>query len=61
MTYSVPGETTMCNFWHLLEEHELNNLFFNVDNRVMEASGHNTKGGTIVCTTNIDIPNSKSN
>ena len=39
LTGSVPDETTLCNFWHLLEEHGLNKLFFDAINRVMTARG----------------------
>ena len=50
---SVPDETTLCNFRHLLEEHGLN--------RVMAATGHIMKGGTIVDATIIDAPSSTKN
>lgn len=58
---SVPDETTLCNFRHLLEEHGLNKLFFDAINRVMVASGHIMKGGTIVDATIIDAPSSTKN
>ena len=58
LTDSVPDETTLCNFRHLLEEHKLNKLFFDAINRVMEASGHIMRGGTIVDATIIDAPSS---
>jgi len=61
MTESVPDETTLCKFRHLLEEHGLNKLFFNAINRVMVASGHMMKGGTIVDATIIDAPSSTKN
>ena len=61
MTGSVPDETTLCKFRHLLEEHGLNKLFFEAINRVMEASGHIMKGGTIVDATIIDAPSSTKN
>ena len=48
MSNSVPDETTLYKFRHLLEEHGLNKLFFEAIERVMEASGHIMKGGTIV-------------
>ena len=48
MTETVPDETTLCKFRHLLEENGLNKLFFEAINRVMVASGHMMKGGTIV-------------
>ena len=61
LTGSVPDETTLCNFRHLLEEHELNRQFFDAINRVMAASGHIMKGGTIVDATIIDAPSSTKN
>ena len=61
MSDSVPDETTLCKFRHLLEEHGLNKLFFEAINQVMEASGHIMKGGTIVDATIIDAPSSTKN
>ena len=61
LTDRVPDETTLCNFRHLLEEHKLNKLFFDAINRVMEASGHIMRGGTIVDATIIDAPSSTKN
>ena len=58
---SVPDETTLCNFRHLLEEHGLNKMFFDAINRVMVETGHIMKGGTIVDTTIIDAPSSTKN
>ena len=37
---SVPDETTLCKFRHLLEVNGLNKLFFEAINRVMVQSGH---------------------
>ena len=37
---SVPDETTLCKFRHLLEEHGLNKLFFDAITRVMVETGH---------------------
>ena len=54
LTDSVPDETTLCNFRHLLEEHKLNKLFFDAINRVMVETGHIMKGGTIVDATIIE-------
>ena len=39
MSGSVPDETTLCKFRHLLEEHGLNKLFFGAINWVMVESG----------------------
>ena len=61
MSNSVPDETTLCKFRHLLEEHGLNKLFFEAIERVMVASGHIMKGGTIVDATIIDAPSSTKN
>jgi len=58
---SVPDETTLCNFRHLLEEHGLNKVFFEAINRVMEESGHMMRSGTIVDATIIDTPSSTKN
>lgn len=40
LTDSVPDETTLCNFRHLLEERGLNKLLFDAINRVMMETGH---------------------
>lgn len=61
LTDSVPDETTLCKFRHMLEEHGLNKLFFDAINRVMVETGHIMKGGTIVDATIIDAPSSTKN
>ena len=61
MKESVPDETTLCKFRHLLEVNGLNELFFEAINRVMVQSGHMMKGGTIVDATIIDAPSSAKN
>lgn len=61
MTESVPDETTLCLFRHLLEKNDLNKLFFEAINRVMVATGHMMKGGTIVDATIINAPSSTKN
>ena len=58
---SVPDETTLCKFRHLLEQHDLNKLFFEAIQRVMTESGHIMKGGTIVDATIINAPSSTKN
>lgn len=58
---SVPDETTLCKFRHLLEANGLNKLFFEAINRVMIQSGHMMKGGTIVDATIINAPSSTKN
>lgn len=57
----VPDETTLCKFRHLLEANGLNKLFFDAINRVMVATGHMMKGGTIVDATIINAPGSTKN
>lgn len=61
MTESVPDETTLCKFRHLLETHELNKRFFEEIERIMDKSGLIMKGGTIVDATIIDAPSSTKN
>ncbi len=61
LTESVPDETTLCKFRHLLEEKGLNKLFFDAINRVMFQTGHMMKGGTIVDVTIINAPSSTKN
>lgn len=58
---SVPDETTLCKFRHLLEANGLNKLFFEAINRVMVQTGHMMKGGTIVDATIINAPSSTKN
>jgi len=61
LTESVPDETTLCKFRHLLKEHGLNKLFFDAINGIMEKSGHMLKGGTVVDATIINTPSSTKN
>ena len=61
MTETVPDETTLCKFRHLLETNGLNKLFFDAINRVMVQTGHMMKGGTIVDATIINAPSSTKN
>ena len=61
MEENAPDETTLCKFRHLLEAHGLNKLFFDAINRVMVATGHMMKGGTIVDATIINAPSSTKN
>lgn len=61
LTESVPDETTLCKFRHLLEANGLNKLFFDAINRVMVQTGHMMKGGTIVDATIISAPSSTKN
>ena len=61
MTESVPDETTLCKFRHFLEANGLNKLFFEAINRVMVATGHMMKDGTIVDATIIHALSSTKN
>lgn len=61
MREAVPDETTLCKFRHLLEANDLNKLFFDAINRVMAATGHMVKDGTIVYATFINAPGSTKN
>ena len=58
---SVPDETTLCKFRHLLEANGLNKLFFEAINGVMVKSGHVMNGGTIVDATILNAPGSTKN
>ncbi len=57
----MPDATTLLHFRHLLEENDLNKLFFNAINRGMEASGYLMRGGMIVDATIIEAPSSTKN
>ena len=61
MTESVPDETTLCKFRHLLEANGLNKLFFDAINRIMVQTRHMMKGGTIVDATIVNAPSSTKN
>lgn len=61
MTEDAPDATTLLKFRHLLEQHNLNKLFFEAINRVMVATGHMMKGGSIVDATIISAPSSTKN
>lgn len=57
----VPDETTILNFRHLLEEHELQKEFFAIVRILLEESGLILKDGTIVDATIIHAPSSTKN
>jgi len=57
----VPDATTLLHFRHLLEENDLNKLFFNAINQVMESNGYMMRGGTIVDATIIEASSSTKN
>lgn len=61
ITEAVLDETTLCKFRHLLEANGLNKLFFDAINRVMVATGHMMRGGTIVDATIINALSSTKN
>lgn len=61
LSEDAPDATTLLRFRHLLEEHGLNQAFFDAINRVMVASGYMMKGGTIVDATIINAPSSTKN
>ena len=53
---TVPDETTILNFRHLLEEHGLQKEFFNIVERILEDRHLLMKNGTIVDATIIEAP-----
>ncbi len=53
---SVPDETTLYKFRHLLEANVVNKLFFDAIDRGMVQQGYMMKGGTIVATTIVNAP-----
>lgn len=57
----TPDETTILNFRHLLEAHELSAQIFNVINDYLEKNGVKVSNGTIVDATIISAPSSTKN
>lgn len=57
----VPDETTILNFRHFLEAHELQKKFFAIVKDIMETKGFILKKGTIVDATIIAAPSSTKN
>ena len=57
----APDATTLLKFRHLLVRNGITKLFFDAINRVMAATGHIMKGGTIVDATIINAPSSTKN
>jgi IS5 family transposase len=57
----IPDETTILNFRHLLEAHNLTKLFFEKTNALLEKQGLLVKSGSIVDATIIDAPSSTKN
>ena len=58
---TVPDETTICKFRHLLEEHRLQEVFFGIVREILEAKGLLLKHGTITDATIINAPSSTKN
>ena len=57
----LPDETTILNFRHLLEEHELGQSLFEEINRHLESQGLRLREGTIVDASIIEAPSSTKN
>ena len=57
----APDETTICNFRHLLEQHELGGEMLDAVNCIWRASGIRIATGTIVDATIIHAPSSTKN
>ena len=57
----VPDETTVLNFRHLLEQHELGRTLFEQVHRHLETQGLKVATGTIVDATIINAPSSTKN
>src|ERR1700757_2863708 len=57
----VPDETTILNFRHLLERHNLGKLLFGCVNEHLASRGLKVAGGTIVDATIIAAPSSTKN
>jgi IS5 family transposase len=58
---SVPDETTICKFRHLLEEHNLQEEFFQIVNDILDERGLIVKEGTITDATIVAAPSSTKN
>ena len=58
---TVPDETTILNFRHLLEEHRLQEQLFAIVNALLAQKGYLMKKGTIVDATLIAAPSSTKN
>lgn len=57
----VPDETTILNFRHLLEEHQLQVKFFDVIKAILDEKGLIVKNGTITDAVIINAPSSTKN
>lgn len=58
---TVPDETTLLNFRHLLEKNQLTEALFHTINQYLAAKGLALKQGTIVDATLINAPSSTKN
>ena len=58
---ALPDETTILNFRHLLERHELGKGLFEDINAHLESRGLRLQGGTVVDTSIIEAPSSAKN
>ena len=61
LSEALPDETTILNFRHLLEQHELGQSLFEEINRHLESQGLRLREGTIVDATIIEAPSSTKN
>jgi IS5 family transposase len=61
LSETAPDETTILNFRHLLEQHNLQERMFNKVNRLLEEKGLILKKGTIADATIIIAPSSTKN
>ncbi len=61
LTDALPDETTILNFRHLLEKHDLGAGLFGAINAHLASCGHRMKQGTIVDATLIEAPSSTKN
>ena len=61
LTGSLPDETTILNFRHLLEQHNLGRGFLEEINAHLESQGLKLREGTIVDATIIEAPSSTKN
>ena len=61
LTGPLPDETTILNFRHLLERHDLGEALFAEINAHLASLGHRLKRGTIVDASIIDAPSSTKN
>jgi len=61
LTEQVPDATTLLNFRHLLEKHNIGKVFFRAISSTLEKCGYMMRGGTIVDATLISAPSSTKN